>query len=148
MTTFSGSAALAMLRIYVGLVFLIHGWQKLFSMGPKLTTAVFTQIGIPAPALSAWLVIFAEFACGLALIVGFLTRLAAIPIVIDMLGAIVFVHIKKGFFIQNNGAEYPLMLLVAGLTLMIAGPGAFAIDNILPWGIEKADRGTRLRRAA
>jgi putative oxidoreductase len=139
---------IALLRIYVGVVFAIHGAQKLFGMGPAATANAFAHMGIPAPAVSAWLVIFAEFFCGLALVFGFLTRLAAIPIVIDMLGAILFVHGRKGFFMQDGGFEYPLMLLIAGLTLVLTGPGAMALDSVLPWGFDRVERGPLLRRVA
>jgi putative oxidoreductase len=108
---------------------------------------MFSQMGIPAPALSAWLVIFAEFFCGIAVLLGLFTRLAAIPIAIDMLGAIIFVHAKHGLFVQNGGFEYPLTMLVASLALVIGGPGLYAIDGLI-FGERDSGAPTEIRRVA
>jgi putative oxidoreductase len=137
MNNVAQSGAITLIRLGVGALFVAHGAQKLFTIGPAATAGGFAHMGIPAPTLSAWLVIFAEFFCGLAVFFGFLTRLAAIPIVIDMAGAILFVHGKKGFF-GPSGFEFPLMMLIASLAIVIAGPGLFAVDNLLPRRRESA----------
>lgn len=128
----SQNVALTLLRVWVGLIFVLHGGQKLFVMGPAATAGMFAKIGIPLPGVSVWLVIFAEFFCGIAVLLGLFTRLAAIPIAIDMLGAIMFVHGRHGVFAQNGGFEYPLTLLIASVVLVWAGPGPYAVDNLLP----------------
>lgn len=121
---------LALIRIVVGLVFLVHGWQKLFVYGHAGVTGAMAQMGIPFPSLSAYLVSFTEFLGGLALLLGVLTRLIAIPIAFQMLVAIAAVHFKSGFFLPS-GYEYAMTLFVASVGLAIAGGGAFAIDNVL-----------------
>jgi putative oxidoreductase len=124
------SVALGLIRMFVGLVFVLHGAQKLFVYHYAGVVGLFHQIGIPAPAMSAALAIAAELGGGLLLLTGLYTRLAAIPVAFTMFVAITQVHLHAGFFAQGGGFEYPLTLLVANLGLIIAGGGAFALDNL------------------
>jgi putative oxidoreductase len=112
-------------------VFLLHGGQKLFIYHFAGTAAFFAKINIPLPGVSAVVVTLVEFLGGAALLLGIGTRLAAVLIAIDMLGAIVFVHGKNGFFLQGGGYEYPLVLLVACVSLALTGAGVCAFDNLL-----------------
>lgn len=128
------SLGIAVLRVVVGAAFLIHGGQKLFVFGFHGVGAFFAQLGIPA--FLAPVVTLVEFLGGAALILGLFTRWAALLIAADMVGAILFVHGKNGFFLPN-GFEYALTMLAANLGLALAGAGAFALDNILGKGSEK-----------
>jgi putative oxidoreductase len=134
---------LTIIRVIVGIVFLIHGAQKLFVFGIHGITAGFGQFGVPFPALSAPVVTFVELLGGIALVLGLFTRIAAILIAIDMLGAIVFVHFKGGFFLPA-GYEYPLTLMVVMIAIAIAGPGEYAVDNrFFGRGVRGEGLGTR-----
>jgi putative oxidoreductase len=124
------SVALGLIRMIVGLVFVVHGAQKIFIYHYAGVVAVFHQMGIPAPEVSAAFAMAAEFVGGLLLLSGLYTRLAAIPVAFTMLVAITQVHWHAGFFAQGGGFEYPLTLLVANLALLIGGGGAFALDNL------------------
>ncbi|HTR64385.1 MAG TPA: DoxX family protein [Terriglobales bacterium] len=119
------------LRVVVGIVFLMHGQQKLFGFGIHGTIGFFTHAGIPLPAVSAVVVTFVEFLGGIALILGLGTRWAAALLAIDMLGAIGFVHFKNGFFLMppKMGYEYALTLLAACIALAMMGPGSAALDR-------------------
>jgi putative oxidoreductase len=120
---------IALLRITVGVIFLAHGLQKLFSYGIEGVAGGFAQMGIPLPYASAVLVSGVEFVGGLALVLGLGTRLLALPLAINMLGAILMVHSKGGFF-APAGIEFPLALFAANAALVLTGSGAFALDNL------------------
>src|SRR5829696_377156 len=94
------------------------------------TTAFFTQVGAPMPGVTAPLIGGLEFLGGIALVVGLLTRLAALGLALDMLGAIFVVHLKAGFF-APNGVEFVLLLMVNAIALVIAGPGAGSLDGAI-----------------
>jgi putative oxidoreductase len=122
---------IAALRWMVGLVFLVHGSQKLFVFHFAGTAAFFTKAGIPLPEVSAVVVTLVEFLGGAALILGLGTRVAAVLLAINMLGAIYFVHGRNGFFLQAGGYEYALTLLVANVGIALSGAGMCALDNLI-----------------
>jgi putative oxidoreductase len=122
---------IAILRIIVGIIFIMHGSQKLFTYGYQGVVGSMGQMGIPAPEVAAVLIMATEFIGGILLLLGLFTRLAAIPIAFAMLVAIVQVHLKNGFFAGGGGYEFPLTLAVAAIALVLTGSGAWAIDNVL-----------------
>jgi putative oxidoreductase len=122
---------ITVLRIIVGVVFFVHGMQKIFMIGIPGVGGFFTQLGIPAPELMAIVVTAVETLGGLALIAGALTRWVAIPLAITMLVAIFTAHLSSGFFVNNGGYEFALTLLAGSVALVLAGSGAMAVDNIL-----------------
>jgi putative oxidoreductase len=122
------SYGLTVLRVVVGVVFLVHGYQKLFTFGIHGVAGMFGHMGIPLPAFFAVVVTLVEFVGGLLLIVGVATRVAAAFIAVDMLGAILFVHAKHGFF-NPGGVEFPLTLLSAAVCLTLAGGGALSLKR-------------------
>lgn len=119
---------LTILRIVIGIVFTVHGAQKLFVFGIGGVTAGFAQMHIPLPMIAAPVVAIVEFVGGIALVVGFFTRIAAILLAIDMAGAILFVHGRNGFFMPM-GYEFALSLMGACVALAVAGPGDYSVDN-------------------
>ena len=119
---------LTILRIVIGIVFIVHGAQKLFVFGIGGVTAGFAQMHIPLPMVAAPVVAIVEFVGGIALVAGFFTRIAAILLAIDMAGAILFVHGRNGFFMPM-GYEFALSLLGACVALAVAGPGDYSLDN-------------------
>jgi putative oxidoreductase len=134
------SAATAILRVVLGLVFFAHGAQKMLGWfggyGFSGTMGFFTgTMHIPAPL--AFLAIVAEFFGGLGLILGFLTRIAAFGIAVNMLVAIAAVHGAFGFFMnwagtqKGEGFEYHLLVLAMTTFLMIRGAGAYSVDYAL-----------------
>jgi len=119
---------LTIVRILVGIVFIAHGAQKLFVIGLPGITAGFGQMGIPLPAIAGPGVAILEFVGGILILVGLFTRVIAILLAIDMLGAIFFVHLKNGFFLPM-GFEFAFTMLMASLSLIVGGPGAYAIES-------------------
>jgi putative oxidoreductase len=122
------SCGLTVLRITVGIVFLAHGYQKLFKFGFHGVAGMFGHMGIPLPEFFAVVVTLVELSCGILLILGVATRIAAALVAIDMLVAILAVHIKHGFFVPM-GVEFPLTLLAAAVCLVLAGGGALSLKR-------------------
>ncbi|MFC3152846.1 DoxX family protein [Litoribrevibacter euphylliae] len=132
LATDAGIASLA-LRIPVGIILIAHGAQKLFGAfggyGLEGTGQWMASIGLEPGYLMALLAGSAEFFGGLALILGLLTRPAAIVAAFTMLVAIITVHLENGLFLSNNGYEFGLALLAAAVSLIFAGGGSLSIDN-------------------
>lgn len=130
LTSRRADIALMVLRLVVGAVFIAHGAQKLFVFGVPGISSGFAQQGIPFAHIVAPLVSVVEFFGGLALVFGALTRFAALALTIDMFGALLFVHLKSGFFLPN-GFEFVLTLAAVTATLVLMGAGAYSIDALI-----------------
>jgi putative oxidoreductase len=122
--------ALLLLRVTVGVVFVAHGGQKIFAMGLENVVAGFGQAGIPLAGIVAPLVAFGELLGGLALVAGFLTRIAGPGLALIMVGAILAVHLPAGFFLPH-GYEFALTLLAAAVALALTGPGRYSADAMI-----------------
>ena len=122
--------ALTLLRLIIGIIFIMHGGQKLFVFGPSGTAGFFASIGAPLPGLTGPFIGVLEFSAGIALVIGLLTRLAALGLFCDMMGAITLVHGKNGFF-APKGYEFVLTLGVVALSIAIAGAGAYSLDALI-----------------
>src|SRR5258708_29205278 len=122
--------ATAILRLVLGVIFFAHGAQKMLGWfggyGFTGTMGFFTSV-MHIPALFAFLAICAEFFRGLCLILGFLTRIAALGIFANMIVAVAMVHHQFGFFMNWTGAqkgegyEYHLLALTIAWLLMVRG---------------------------
>ena len=119
--------ALLLLRVVFGATFAVHGYQKLFIFGFGGVTNAFTQMGAPLPGITGPLVALLEFFGGIAIVIGLLTRLAGLGLAIDMLGAILLVHLPDGFF-APKGVELVLLLMTGALALALTGAGAWSVD--------------------
>jgi len=124
----SAVLALTLLRIGVGTIFVVHGWQKLNDIHG--TAAAFAHQGIPSPTFTVYLAILGELFGGLGLLLGALTPLAAFGPVLVMAAAIYFVHRNNGLLGQNGGWEYPMTLLLVALYFATHGAGPLSIDGL------------------
>ncbi len=121
---------ITVLRVVVGIVFLVHGGQKLFVFGLGGVAGFLGQAGFPAPMLAAVVLTAAEFLGGLALVLGLFTRWAAILLAFVMLVAVLVVHLQAGFFLPD-GYEFALTLLGANVALALLGSGEASVDRVL-----------------
>ncbi len=130
---------LLILRLALGIIFLVHGWPKLNPNSPMKGTAGFAgflkQMGVPLPGLFAWVVALLETVGAALLILGLGTRILALGFAIDMLVA-AFVA-KRGFMKvpfmaqQTTGWELDFALLAASLALLFLGAGSIAVDPLI-----------------
>jgi putative oxidoreductase len=128
----TAQASVILVRLLVGWVFFSEGVQK-FLFPAALGVGRFAKIGIPAPHFFAPFVGVVEVVCGLLVIVGFLTRLAAIPLVIDISVAIATTKIpmlaKDGFWGTMHEARTDLCMLLGSLFLIAVGSGRLSLDT-------------------
>ncbi|MGO8991958.1 MAG: DoxX family protein [Polyangiaceae bacterium] len=128
----SAPSAVVLVRVLVGGVFLSEGVQK-FLFADALGVGRFIKIGIPAPALMAPFVGVVEVVCGLLLLIGLLTRLAAVPLIIDMLVAIattkVPILLKSGFWAMVHEARVDYAMLLGSVFLLLVGAGRLSLDT-------------------
>lgn len=116
-----------LLRLILGIVYVMHAYLALVINGPAGMIAYNVKAGIPLPEIATWYLILAHGLGGILLVLGIYTRWAALANVPAMLGAIVFVHLKKGFWVHNGGYEYVLVLLVATVAAAMIGGGALSL---------------------
>ncbi|GAD68037.1 MULTISPECIES: DoxX family protein [Vibrio] len=123
------------LRVPIGIILMAHGSQKLFGWfggyGLEGTGQWMASIGLEPGVLMAFMAGSAEFFGGLFLLLGLLTRPAAVVTAFTLIVAIFSVHIDNGLFMSNNGYEFGLALLAATVSLAISGSGKLALDNVL-----------------
>ncbi len=128
----SAHPATILIRLVVGGVFLSEGIQK-FLFPAALGVGRFVKIGIPAPEVMAPFVAVVEIAGGLMLLAGLLTRLAAIPLIIDMLVAIVTTKLpmlhSQGFWSMAHEARVDFAMLLGSAFLLIVGAGPWSMDR-------------------
>jgi putative oxidoreductase len=131
MATEAGAAVL-LIRLLVGGVFLSEGIQK-FLFADQLGVGRFAKIGIPAPQVMAPFVGWVEILCGALVLLGLLTRLAAIPLIVDMLVAItttkVPILLKSGFWAMAHEARVDFSMLLGCVFLLIVGAGCQSVDG-------------------
>jgi uncharacterized membrane protein YphA (DoxX/SURF4 family) len=127
-------AAVLLIRLLVGAVFVSEGIQK-FLFPADLGLGRFMKIGLPAPGILASFVGVVEIGGGLLLLLGLLTRLAAIALIIDMLVAIVTTKIPMllhdGVWKMAHEARTDWSMLLGALFLLLVGAGAWSLDALL-----------------
>jgi putative oxidoreductase len=138
--TTNNDYALTIGRLLLGVVFFVHGAQKVLGWfgghGFSATMAMFTD-KMHIPAFFAFLAIAAEFGGGLGLILGFLGRIASFGVMCDMATAVYLVHRHVGFFMnwtgtqRGEGYEFHLLVLGLGAVILIKGSGALSVDRWL-----------------
>jgi uncharacterized membrane protein YphA (DoxX/SURF4 family) len=126
-------AAVIIIRVMVGAVFLSEGIQK-FLFPADVGVGRFERIGFPSPELVAPFVGCIEIACGALLLLGLFTRFAAVPLIIIMLTAIgttkLPILVDQGFWKMAHEARTDWSMLLGGVFLLIVGGGQWSLDNV------------------
>lgn len=123
----SNDLALLLLRLGVGVIFIVAGWGKL--TGIEGTAGFFGNLGIPMPGIMAWVVALVEFLGGIMMLVGYKVRIPGVLLAITMLVAILLV--KLGGDNPFRGMRLELMLLLSSLALSIMSTGKYSLDAVL-----------------
>ncbi|MBV7295604.1 DoxX family protein [Corynebacterium sp. TAE3-ERU12] len=119
--------ALLILRLILGVIYVAHGWDKVMITGIDATAGQFVLNSIPQAHLAVWIVAIVEMIGGALLILGLLAPAVAGVLIVEMLGALWFVHMSDGIF----GAELVLSL-IGGLVVVVAfGAGRASLDHML-----------------
>lgn len=127
--------SIAFVRVAVGLIFSTQGILKFTD--PRMGVERFTRIGFPWPAFTARFVGTFEIACGLLVLAGLATRMAAVPLLIVILTAIASTKLPElaragqGFWFMVSDARTDFAMLCSLIFLLGSGPGGFSLDRIL-----------------
>jgi putative oxidoreductase len=138
MARFAGFAPLVA-RVIIGILITAHGLQKLTQLGPgNFGGQVLAGLGVPLPVFMGYVVTFVELIGGILLIVGLLSRLAALLLTIDLVVATLLVKVNIGLIAPPGGgagAELDLAFIAGYLVVLLAGPGKLSLDYLL--GLER-----------
>lgn len=119
------AAGLLILRIGIGIAFILHGFPKVFSGGAEHLAGALVKAGIPGGIVAAYLAGLAEFLGGMALIAGIIFRPTSIALAFTMLVALIFHLSLNDPFVKYSHALESLVLFIA---LAITGPGKYSMD--------------------
>lgn len=136
------SPLLLILRLFFGIGFIVAGWGKL--QDPSKFADTLLTLNIPYPALMAWVVPLTEVICGFLLAIGFLSRIAAIPLIIEMGTAYATAHaetlhkslLNPELFVK----EAPFNFLLTALLVFAFGPGIFSLDTLLSRKLKQEEK--------
>jgi len=136
-------------RVVLGIIFFAHGAQKMLGWfggtGLASTMRTFTE-HLHLPSTLAFLVIAGEFFSGIGLIAGLFSRVAALFIVLTMVGAIATVHFRFGLFMdwfgsqKGHGIEYHLLAIALALVVVVKGGGAFSLDGLVHQHVSRLEQ--------
>lgn len=136
-------------RVLLGIIFFAHGAQKMLGWygGPGLASTMrsFTE-DLHLPSTLAHLVIAGEFFSGMGLIAGLFSKVAALFIVLTMVGAIATVHFRFGLFMdwfgsqKGHGIEYHLLAIALALVVVVKGGGAFSLDGLVHQHVSRLEQ--------
>ena len=126
--------AMFVLRAVLGVIFIAHGGQKLFGMfngiGLEGTAKIVEGMGFPEPHIVALAWSCIEFIGGVFLILGILARWSAVAIVLVMAVQLWKISLAYGFFIQNGGMEYNLLIIGACVPIILLGGGSWSVWDV------------------
>ena len=123
--------AATLVRIVIGIMFLMHVSGKFKAGAAAVAANVFAKNGIEPALMWVYVVMFLEVVGGICLIIGLFTRFFAAALAIEMLVALLAVHLAKGYAAGGGGYEYVLLIGVVCFTLAIRGAGPYSVDRLI-----------------
>lgn len=126
---FISDLAFLIVRVTAGAFVLVHGWTKVTVMSHAGLTGYFAKLGLEPAGFWAYYIPFNETVVALLVVVGLLTRPAALLLVIEFIVLIVLVHVPRGYGMAVNGVEFPLFWLLILIAVMLRGGGPWSLDR-------------------
>ncbi len=117
-------------RLALGIIFVWHGYDKVFSTGIPGVSGFLGSLSFPLPTLFAYILAYGEIVAGLLLIAGLMTHWASKFAVIVAVVAFFTVHMSNGFSIAGGGYEYIMLIFAAACSVMITGAGKYSLDEM------------------
>lgn len=127
---------LLVLRLAIGPMLIVHGWNKIYGGGGLAGTAGwFESLGLRPGWLHARSAAFSELVVGALVTLGLLTGLASFGFVALMVVATLTDHRGKGYFVFKGGCEYTVLVATVAVSLSSLGPGSWSLDNAVGWDL-------------
>lgn len=123
--------ALLVARFVTGIIFIARGYKHWIGDGMGATARNFADAGVPQPRFAAYLAGSVELIGGAMLIIGLLTTIAAGLMAVMVLLGGYFLHAGSGFFAEDGGVEYPLILATVLVLIVVFGAGRASLDRVL-----------------
>jgi putative oxidoreductase len=119
-------------RVIAGIIMFAHGWQKLVGGPGAFGEGTLAALGVPLPVLMGFVVTFVELVGGIFLILGFLSRISALILTINLIVATLLVKVDLGLIAaEGAGAELDLALIAGFIVVLFVGPGKLSLDRML-----------------
>ncbi len=123
-----GPIAYTLMRVVVGIMFLMHVRAKFHAGADAVAANIMAKNGLQPAILFAYAAMFLETVGGVCLIIGLFTRVFAAALAIEMLIALIFVHLPKGYAAGGGGYEYVLLIGAVCFAIAIRGGGPYSAD--------------------
>ena len=119
------------MRIVVGAILLAHGWLKVGTFGVAGVSGMMAKNGLEPATAFAVAAMVLETIGAICIIIGLFTRFFAAALAIELLIGLIAVHLKAGFFVNNGGFEYILLLGIVMFAVAIRGGGPYSVDHAI-----------------
>ena len=123
--------AATFVRVIVGIMFLMHVSGKFKAGAAAVAANTLAKNGIEPALMWAYVIMFLESVGGVCLIIGLFTRFFAAALAIEMLIALLFVHLSRGYLVSAGGYEYVLLIGAVCLVIAIRGGGIYSVDRLI-----------------
>ena len=123
--------AATLVRVVVGIMFLMHVWGKFTAGHARIAAAFGNNYGLPMPGLFAYTAMGMELIGGACLIIGLFTRFWAAALAVEIGIALIVAHLPKGYSLAAGGYEYVLLIGVVLLAIAMRGGGPYSVDRVI-----------------